>query len=349
MFDSEGVAKIKSRGLSVMKFGFLPFPDRPVLKLVKLAKLAEDCEFDFVWIPDENPSPPCRDIFVALTSIAMKTRRIKLGANTCNPYTRHPALLATAISSLHELSRGRTVLGLGPGGGLCLKPLGIKMWEKPLSAVRESVKVIRQLFTGKTVDFEGKVITVKNLKLVPPPKTTIPIYLAARSPKMLELVGEIADGALLTTSLEYLDFAMKRIKEGAEKSGRDLTQIDIVNRLPFAIAKNGKRARELVRAGVGSLVNHLPPIMLEKTGIDEGDVKMVKEEILEGKIEKAAKLVTNDMIDAFSIAGTPKECIRRLEEFMDAGMTQLLIGGPSSRSTERNIKEIQKEIITKMK
>jgi 5,10-methylenetetrahydromethanopterin reductase len=167
----------------------------PPLETARLSRKAEENEFDYVWIADENPSPMCRDVVVNVTATAIKTSRIKIGTGICNFYTRHPALLAEFVASVDEISPGRIVLGVGPGGDMPLRPLGIKMWDKPLTTVREGIEVVNRLLSGEKVNFEGEMIRTRGAKLAFLPKTRIPIYLAARSPRLMQMIGEILSSA----------------------------------------------------------------------------------------------------------------------------------------------------------
>ena len=296
----------------MVRFGIGLRGELPVLQTAELARTAEESGFEYVWISDENPSPSYRDVFVTMTAIALRTERIKIGTGICNPYSRHPAQLAVAISSLNEMARGRVILGLGPGGSLPLRPLGIKLWNKPISAIREAFKILRGLFAGETVNLEGTVLTAVNCKLDPPPKERIPVYLAARGPKMLELVGELSDGAILTAPLGYLDFALDRIKAGAEKAGRQLEDINIANWIPFAMIENSEKA-----LGVG--------------------------------IPEATKKLTPAMVDALAISGTPEECEKKIGEFINAGVTQVILVPPFGGSPKDVIERVGKITIPKFR
>lgn len=330
----------------MVRFGVGLTGDMPALKTAEIARTAEESGFEYVWVADENPSPPYRDVFVTMTAIALRTERIKIGTGICNPYSRHPAQLAVAIYSLNEMARGRVILGLGPGGSLCLRPLGIKLWEKPISATIETFKISRGLFAGETVNLKGKVFTTVNCKLDPPPKERIPIYLAARGPKMLELVGELSDGTLLTSPLGYLDFVLDRIKAGAEKTRRKLANIDIANWLPFAITGNSEKAREMVKFDVCFMVADSPDLVHEKIGLKHEDVDAVRKALRIG-VPEAAEKVTSEMVDNFAIAGTQEECERKIEKFIDAGVTQVSLALPFGVSPKDVIKQVGETIIPK--
>ncbi|MEM3506084.1 MAG: LLM class flavin-dependent oxidoreductase [Candidatus Bathyarchaeia archaeon] len=137
---------------------------------------------------------------------------MKLGTSICNPYTRHFAIIAVAILSLDEISNGRAILGIGAGGSLTLFPLKIEMWYKPIKTVKEAVKLIKSLFSGEIVNSDEEFLKAKDIKLFNTQKHRIPVYLGARRPKMLKLIGELADGALLSSlPTQYVE-ALKHIR-----------------------------------------------------------------------------------------------------------------------------------------
>lgn len=139
-----------------MKFGILLRPTQPISKLVNLYQAAEAAGIDYGWIPDQSPSSPYRDPYVVFMALGSHTKQLKLGFNIMVPYTHHPAILAFFMKSCDELFPGRLVLGIGPGGAMVLKPLGLKMWNAPLTAMREAITICRGLLSGEEVTSKGK-------------------------------------------------------------------------------------------------------------------------------------------------------------------------------------------------
>ncbi len=303
----------------------------PALDTAKLAKTAEAHGFEYVWIADENPSSLCRDVIVNMTTAALKTSKIKVGTGICNFYTRHPALLAVFISTLEEMANGRVAVGVGPGGEMPLRPLGIKMWEKPLVTVREGIDVMNRALAGETVDQDGEMITAHGLHLSFHPKTRIPVYLAARSPRFMQLVGELADGSLLNTPFHYIENALKTIQEGALGAGRKMDNIDVANILPFAIAENDSEARKKVRHLATFMAAFTSISVHETLGTRRERVASIQEALYKGREAEAMSLMTDEMIDEFSVAGKPNKCLGRVEEFFKAGVTQMIFVVPDGK------------------
>ena len=303
----------------------------PALETSKLARTAETHGFKYVWIADENPSPLCRDVIVNMTDVALKTSEIKIGTGICNFYTRHPALLAVFASTLDEMASGRLVMGLGPGGEMPLRPLGIKMWEKPLVTVREGISVMNRVLAGETVDYEGETTRAHGLHLVFHPKSKIPVYLAARNPKFMQLVGELADGSLLNTPFHHIENALKTIKEGVLKAGRSMDKIDIGNILPFAIAENDSEAKNKVKHLATFMAASTPDSVHEALGTKIERVASIRDALQKEMEAEAMGLMTDEMIDEFSVAGKPSKCLGRVEEFFRAGVTQMIFVIPQGK------------------
>ncbi len=107
------------------RFGLGFFLRQP--KIGEVAKIVEESGFDNLWLVDESPSPPYTDVFVNMCEAVRVTKTMKVGSALCNPYTRHPALIAVGMASLNELAPGRIITCIGAGGTMTLGPLGIKI------------------------------------------------------------------------------------------------------------------------------------------------------------------------------------------------------------------------------
>ncbi|MGQ4914089.1 MAG: 5,10-methylenetetrahydromethanopterin reductase [Candidatus Asgardarchaeia archaeon] len=327
-----------------MKFGIVVFPSMSINEIVEWGKIAEENGFQYIWMPDESPSPGYKDIFVLLTALGLNTKKAILGTSIFNPYTRHPAIVANALLSIAELTNDRIIYGIGPGGILTLGPLGIKMWEKPVKAVRDAVKVVRSLFKGEKVTFENEFFKVVDLKLEPTPKN-IPIYIAARGNQMLTLAGKYGDGVLLTTPINYLEPSVNVVKKAAEKVGRKLEDIDIANWMPFGVDTNADAARESVKGEVALLVSFLPEYMIESAKVDQEKANKIKELMRSGKRDDAIKLVDDAMIDQFAVAGTPNDVIEKIKYMEKHGLTHIMVGDPFGPDPKKALAMIGNEVM----
>ncbi len=313
----------------MVRFGLGMAPVEPLKKVVATAKLAEDLGFEYVGHADQRFAGE-KDVFVALAADALNTQRVKLGPCVSDPFTRIPAMLAVAIASLDELSDGRAVLTLGAGGsGFTQMHLERKHVNE---ALREAILTIRALLTGEVVTYEGKLFKLTNARLRFKTRPGLPIYLATRSPMNLELAGEVADGALIATyvSKEQLEFAIGRIRTGAERAGRRPEDIKLISWVYTSISDDGQQAVENVRPFVTqALVNTSPdayPVIFE--GFDSelpsflGKIREMGREGLEVAY-RDRKYLTDDVIKRFSVAGTADDCIRKIREITSLGINDI--------------------------
>jgi 5,10-methylenetetrahydromethanopterin reductase len=294
-----------------------------VKDIIRFTKKAESKGYESVWVPEHYLF---RDAFSTLGTLASVTEKIKLATGVVNPYTRHPALIAMSIATLDEISDGRAILGIGTGVPYWIEQLMAIKMEKPILAMREAVYIIRKLLSGENVDYNGKVFALKNMRLgFKTPQTHIPIYIAAVGPEMQQLAGNIADGVILTAgcSLNYVLRTIKNIKLGAERVGRKLSQIDVAAFLICSVSEDSSTAKNATRELVAFLLSRpgRAEAMLEKDIYDQKLLKLIRQHVQKGDLKKAGAYLTEAMIDAVTIAGTPQECKKKIQEFKRANIT----------------------------
>ncbi len=327
--------------MTKVKWGIEFVPDSAIEKVVNFIKLAEDAGFHYAWITDHYNN---RNVYVTLTVAALQTSKINLGPGITNPYVINPAWTASAIASLHEVSGGRAVLGIGPGDKATFNTLGIE-WQKPLTAVREAVATIRRLLRGELVKSKGQVFKYAGAKLSYRPQGEIPIYIGAQGPKMLRLAGEIGDGVLINASHPRdFEYAIKMIKEGAEKANRDIKSIDVAAYTCFSISEDYEVAKEKAKQVVAFIVAGSPPQVLERHGISPDVADIIRGHIAKGPkgFVDAFNAVTDEMVDAFAIYGRPEDVVEKINQLLKVGVTQVVVGspiGPKKKNAIRLIKE----------
>ena len=328
-----------------MKFGIEFVPNDPALKIAYYAKLSEQQGFDNVWITDHYNN---RDVYSTLTVIALNTNNIKIGSGVTNSYTRNPAITASSIASIAEISGGRAVLGLGPGDKATFDAMGIA-WVKPLATTKEAIQAIRGFISGQKVSMDGEMIKFAGAKLAFK-AGNVPIYMGAQGPKMLELAGEIADGVLINASHpKDFEVAVEQIKKGAEKAGRDPSEVDVTAYACFSIDKDPVKAVNAAKVVVAFIVAGSPDLVLERHGIPVEAKNQIGAAIAKGDFGALmGGLVTPKMIEAFAICGTPEDCMKRIRDLEAIGVTQIVAGSPIGPDKEKAIKLIGKEIIAKM-
>lgn len=330
----------------MVSFGIEFLANETADKLADLVKMSEDNGLEFAWITDHYNN---RDSYSLLTYIAARTNTIKLGPGVTNPYTRTAVQLASAIATVNEVSDGRAVLGIGPGDKMTFDALGIE-WTKPLGTIRETVDVIKQMQTGKKISYDGDILKIKSAKLnFGKDLECPPIYIGAQGPKMLELAGEIGDGALVNAS-HPRDFenAVKLLKKGAKSKGKDFSKFDVGAYTSFSVASTKEDAEKSAKPVTAFIVAGSPDAVLEKHGLSQSDVQKLKDGF-KVSFGEAVKAVTPEMLDAFAICGTPAECIEKVDKLIKAGVTQIAVGSPIGPDRTKSIKLVGTEIIPHFK
>jgi len=177
----------------------------------------------------------------------------------------------------------------------------------------------------------------------------IPVYVGAQGPKMLALAGEIADGVLINASHERdIENALKFVKEGVAKAGRTMDKIDVTVYTSFSMAEDPAKAVKAATPVVGYIVAGAPPQLLESHGISTQVAESIKNDIAKAKWKEAFGQVTPEMIDAFSICGTPDTCLEKIEELGKLGMTQFVAGSPLGPKVRGSIRTFGKQLIPRL-
>lgn len=189
---------------------------------------AEELGFDLVTCWDHlHGDTPSFETWTLLTWIASRTERIRLGTNVMGLPYRHPTVIAKMAESLHRLSGGRLILGLGAGGSndeFRAWGLDARTPAEKVEATEEAIELIRAMWTEPEVTYEGFHFRTDRAKLEPKPEPPIPIWVGAYGPRMLELIGRLGDGWIPSMSYLPPDRAEdrgKRIRRASEAAGRD--------------------------------------------------------------------------------------------------------------------------------
>ena len=279
--------------------------DRPVVDVAGLASRAERTGFAELWLPDHYF---LRDVYVALALMAERTERIRLGTGVAAVQLRHPALIASSAATIHELSQGRAMIGIGPGGFEF--PTQFRMHpESPLTLLRDSIAILRGLLAGG-VDHEGVAVSAIGARLSWDPGPPIPISLSGRGPRMLELAGELADGVIVHgLGPGFIGYVREHVTRGASRVGRDPGACEIAVMLDVEIDDDEGAAVERLRprcrfmAG-GSYTDDLIPVY----GLDADDVARLRAAVSGGD-PAAGGLVTDAMVRTFALGG-PVDAVR---------------------------------------
>ena len=287
----------------------------------KRARRAEELGYDGIFLGESHLSSI--DSFQTLASCAMLTKRVLLGIAVTNIVFRHPTVIAGAAASLNEISKGRAIMGLGTGDGPVYTQ-GLK--ATPLKVFEEGLTLIRNLVRGRTVAFP-----TGNIALGFTVSKPAPIYVSAEGPKGLRLAGRCTDGVILGTGfdLRVYDWAKQKIREGAAEAQREESEISVIAAGMLCVRDGGSEARRIVRNRLANRAHHNFRFTLET--VPQEELEGVKKFMngfdvmkpMEDRVDP--ELVTPYLNRRFAIAGTPNECIERIEELKAAGVEHLML------------------------
>jgi 5,10-methylenetetrahydromethanopterin reductase len=328
----------------MFNIGVLQLSMEPVRETLAMAKACEDAGFDAFWIAEAYPwwrkhGFEARSSTAALAVIANETKRIQLGWGIISPYTRHPVQIAMEARVMQDLAGDRFLLGLG-ASKIFMKEIGEGEGEKvgPATVMRESIEVVKGVLQGDGFKYQGKVFSAD----VPPlksdahtPRGVPPIYVAGTGPVMQKMSGAISEG-LLTASITtpaFVRYSKKNMEEGAKKAGKDPAKLALGSVIVGSIGRDSRQGKEGAREQAAMyLANKVQNIkgsadvLLECADLTFEELQPVADAMEKGGRKAAAKAVTDDILrKVCAIAGTPDECIARLEEYRAAGCTHIML------------------------
>jgi 5,10-methylenetetrahydromethanopterin reductase len=304
-----------------MRFG-INLPPRG-LEIVEDVKLAEDLGYEYVGFVDSQLL--WREVYCILAVCAVSTSTIKLGPGVTNPLTRHPAVTASAIATIDDLSRGRAILGLGRGDS-AVHTVGLE----PVSgqALREYAEVCRRLTAGEEAFYQGKVMRLRWAH------RRVPIGLVASGPRTLALAGEIADRVTMLVGAEpsLVRWGIDRVRQGAEAARRDFRQLDLGVYLPCSVTDDLGKARQDVRAMAAAILNvyaqqkflradELPAEIAEELDQIRGRYDYAQHTDQEAK---HARAINDRAIDRVALIGPAEHCRERLRTLAGLGIQHVV-------------------------
>jgi 5,10-methylenetetrahydromethanopterin reductase len=289
-------------------------------------RYAEERGFEAVW---QAESRLVRDAIVPMAAYAAVTERIKIGSGVINNWTRNIGLLASTFLTLDDLAPDRMICGIGAWWDPLARNVGIER-KKPLTAMRETVTVLRRLLNMERVTFHGSFVHVDGIELDvvhgrKEPRN-VPIMIGATGDQMMELTGEISDGAVLNYCVppEYNIRALELLEQGAKKAGRTLDDIDRPQLIVCSVDHDHEKAIDTTR---GLLTQYLAqqPHIAKASGVSEEVVREIQAILgwpaTHEQIQQAKHLVPIDLIHKITASGTPDEARAKVEEYRKNGCT----------------------------
>ena len=275
-------------------------------------RYAEQKGFAAVW---QAESRLVREASVPMAAFATSTDHIKVGSGVADVWSRNPARLAATFSTLDDLAPGRIILGLGAWWDPLAAKVGITR-SRPLAVMREVVTVCRALLNNENVTFHGEYVHLDGVELdyvyQERRSKDVPIYIGATGMKMMELTGEIADGAVLNylVSPDYNAQAIEALGTGAARVGRSLDDIDRPQLVVCSVHEDRAVALDMARLMVTQYLGQQPHIM-KASGVPQTLLDKVGEVLTwpatREQVEAASKLVPDEIVQMLTAAGTAAE------------------------------------------
>ncbi len=305
----------------MLTFGVTVLPDPPYSRFVELMQLAEENGFEIGWTYDSHIL--WQEAYPLLTLLAVHTERLKLGHCVTNPGTREPTVTASAYATLHDISGGRMVMGIGRGDS-ARRVIGqqpVKMAE-----FESALVMMKDLMNGRAVEWHGKELELGWAQ----GRAPIPMYVAAYGPRALGVAGRVGDGVIIQLADPIVvQWIMEQARAAAEEAGRDPDALECVVCAPSIVTDDIQEAREAVRWFPAMVSNHVMDL-IERYGENSEIPKELTEYVKARKFydykdhsrEGAAhgEFVTDEICDRFSVIGSVDSVRDKLRELESVGV-----------------------------
>jgi probable F420-dependent oxidoreductase len=312
----------------MLSFGVTVLPDPPYARFLELVKLSEQHGFDYAWTYDSHVL--WQESIPLMAVAARETSKIKLGQFVTNPGTRDPTVLASAYATMHDLSDGRMVMGIGRGDSarrfIGQQPVRVAEFERRLA-------MIRDFMNGREVDWNEKEL---QLKWVRPELPQIPMWVAGYGPKALAVAGRVGDGVIIQLAdPEIITWIMDTARKAAEEAGRDPAQLKCIVGAPSHISSDLAGAREQVRWFPAMVSNHVMDL-IERYGADGSAVPRALTDFVQARKfydynehsrvgAKHGEFVTDEICDRFCVLGDTQQATAKLKKLESVGVDQFNI------------------------
>ena len=318
-----------------MRFGMTIKPDMTVERIVALTRQAEEAGFEYGWIFDSHVL--WLEPYPMLTLMAANTKRMKLGPCVTNPAVRDLTVTASLFATLNLISGGRMQVGIGRGDS-SRRVLG----KKPVGAgdLERAIKTLRELMSGKEIDYDGQPTRLTWAKVVPP------IWVAGYGPKVLEMAGRVGDGVILQfADPDLIEWCLGFVKKGAEAAGRDYKKIEVMSASAVWVSNDLEKARKQVRWFPALVSNHVVDL-LSRYKPEELPSALTSYVSNRGAYDylqhcevdsKNSKFVTDDIVDRFCLVGSAEAHRKKLRHLASLGVTQFnlyLMSGDEEQTLE---------------
>jgi probable F420-dependent oxidoreductase len=309
-----------------ISFGVTVLPDPPYTRFLELIQLAERQGFEYGWTYDSHVL--WHESIPLLTLAAERTSRMKLGHFVTNPGTREPTVLASAYATMHVISEGRMVMGIGRGDSarrvIGLQPVKVAEFEA-------ACRMIKDFMNGRPVDWNGKELTLEWARTDP----QIPMYVAGYGPKALGVAGRVSDGVIIQLADPVIvEWIMATARKAAEDAGRDPDALECIVGAPSKVSDDIGNCRDEVRWFPAMVSNHVMDL-IERYGWNSEIPSELTDYVKARKFydykdhsrvgAKHGEFVSDEICDRFCVIGTAEECAKKLRELESVGVGQFNI------------------------
>ena len=318
-------------------------PGRNIAELTRLAQLAEELGFDQAWVGNDFLGHPG---IAALASMLLGTSRIRIGSGVLDPVSIHPGQIAQIASGFQELSGGRFILGLGAGSDVFFARGGI-VPKRPVQRTREAIVAIRALTEGRSPAGEpGAAEGWDPTARIHDPHP-VKIYVGAMGPKLLELAGRLADGALpLCLPPTHVWNVVRQLQAAAAKSGRDVAGLDVAACIWCSIDDDGDLARRMLARQIALYSGSLSHDALRENGLDPDEFMRVQSIVDAGRLDDAIDAtVGSASMMRLGIAGSPADVLAQCGDLLDAGLRHVSFGPPLGASADSAMRALGREVL----
>ncbi len=328
------------------RIGVLQLSMEPLQATVRMAQACDRAGFDIFWLAEAYPwwrkhGMEARSSTAMTAVIATQTKNLTIGWGIISPYTRHPMQIAMEARVMQDAAGvGRFLLGLG-ASKIFMKEIGEGEKGKdvgPAVVMQESIEIIQAMLAGGAVDYHGKAFDAAAPALHSDAhisRARVPIYVGATGPVLQKLAGSHSDG-LLTASIttpDFVRYARGNMEAGAKRAGKDPASLDLGAVIVGSINKDSqtgkKGAREMAAMYLANKVQNIrgsADVLLQKAGLTFEEITPIADAMERGGRKAAARAVTDDVLaKVCPIAGTPDECCERIEQYRQAGCTNIML------------------------
>lgn len=329
----------RSSVTAFMAFTGITLGSRGGDELIEYASLAEERGMDSMWVGESWG----RSAVPLITRLLERTETIDVCSGILNVYSRTPSVIAMTAATLAEVGDDRFRVGLGTSGPAVIEGFHGVEFESPLRRTREYVEIVRGLLQGDRVTYDGQFFELSGFALDVESLPECPIYLAGMGEHNRRLIGEFADGwmPLLIPHTGLAD-ALDAVERGTERGDRSLADVDVVPWVPTCISEDDPEA---ARDNVKSLISWYVAAMGDyyaAAATDHGfgeEATAIQDGWEDDRLAGAKSAVTNEMIDAFGVAGRPAEAAESVKRFVEAGADSTIAYLPAKWASDALVRE----------